>query len=372
MKKQIIIIIILAFAGGLFFSKILSKRGNTEAIIAKDQKKTNILYYRNPMSPTIVSKTPAKDNMGMDYIPVYDEGGDPNSSNVPGRSGFNLPKENQQIIGVTTTKVLRRPLNSEIRANGSVAFDPDLFSAISEYRQAVVGKISIKDNSFSELKDDANQLVEASRTRLRLLGLTDGQIKSLVVTKANPMNLLLPKGHAWIYAEVYEYEASGVKIGQEIEVTSPTTPGKTFKGKISSISPIINPTTRTVRVRGLVPDPDGALRPDSYVDVKIKSALGEKLSVPEDSVLHTGEHDFVFLVKHEGSFEPTEVKVGSKTHDYYEILSGLSEGDTVVTGAQFLIDSESRLRGALQTIKPSSETSTPSPLKDKKNESEDQ
>ncbi len=298
------------------------------------------------MNPDVTSPTPAKDPMGMDYIPVYaDETAGGMSTNVPGRSSFFLSQDRQQLIGVTTAKVEIRSISYEIRADGKVAFDPELFTAIEEYRQAAQSRSQMTDENLSQQSDD---LLASSRTKLKLMGLGDAQIRTLGSRAANPMNLLLPKGNFWVYAEVYEYEMAGLKSGQEIEVQAPSVPGETFSGKISSISPVINPETRTVRVRAMVPDPKQLLRPDSFVNVKIKVDLGRILSVPADSVLHSGDQDFVFLVKDQGHFEPRAVTLGAKAKDLYEIKSGLAEGDTVATAANFLIDSESRLRAAVQ------------------------
>jgi membrane fusion protein, copper/silver efflux system len=145
---------------------------------------------------------------------------------------------------------------------------------------------------------------------------------------------------------------AGIKPGLKVEVEVPSLPGKVFIGRVSSISPVVNSPTRTVRVRASVPDPEGLLRPDTYVNVKIQIVLGTHLAVPEDSVLHSGDDSFVFVVKDGGLFEPRAIRTGSKTEDDYEVLSGLGEGETVVTAANFLIDSESKLRGVLRSVPP--------------------
>jgi Cu(I)/Ag(I) efflux system membrane fusion protein len=151
---------------------------------------------------------------------------------------------------------------------------------------------------------------------------------------------------------VFEYEVQGVKRGQKVEAVAPSIPGKVFLGKISSISPILNAPTRTVRVRAEVPDPEGLLRPETFLNVKIKIERGEKLAIPEDSVLHSGDRSFVFVVKEKGRFEPRPVSLGQKTGDFFEVIDGLKEGEEVVTAANFLIDSESRLRAVLQQMSP--------------------
>lgn len=314
---------------------------------SKDRK---ALFYRHPMRPEITSKAPAKDEMGMDYIPVYeDESATGKPTGVEGRAAFSLSVERQQLIGVTTTKVSVRSLSYEVRASGKVAFDPDLYTAVEEYREAIISRSQMSD---SPLRVQADGLVLSAKTKLKLLGLGDEQIRSLGSGKTNSMNLLLPKGAVWVYAEVFEYEVAGLKAGLSVEVEAPSIPGKTFTGKVSSVSPVVSGPTRTIRIRALVPDPQGLLRPDTFMNVKIKLDIGEKLSIPEDAILHSGEQTFVFVSKEKGKLEPRAVRVGTKTQNYYEVVAGLVEGETVVTGANFLIDSESKIRGVLQNSSP--------------------
>lgn len=319
------------------------KNGDQKQAQGKDRK---ILFYRHPMRPDITSPTPQKDEMGMDYIPTYeDEVKEERNSGVQGHASFSLTNERQQLIGVSTTQVSVRSLGYEIRASGRVAFDPELYTAVEEYRQAIISRGQMDSGP---LRRQSDELVTSAKTKLRIMGLGDDQIKTLSSGKSSSMSLLLPNGSAWVYAEVFEYEIQGLKAGFTVEVESPTAPGKIFHGKVSSVSPVVNSPSRTVRVRALVPDPEKLLRPDMYVSVKIKVDLGEKLAVPENSLLHSGDQTFVFVSKEKGKFEPRPIRVGLKSQDYYEVLSGLQPGETVVTSANFLIDSESKLRGVLQ------------------------
>ncbi len=272
---------------------------------------------------------------------------------VEGRGAFTLSQERQQMIGVTTAQAMIRHLGFEVRASGRVAFDPDLFTAIEEYRQAVMSKGQMTDTL---MQGQANDLVSSAKTKLKLMGLSDDQIRTLSSKKTNAMDLLLPSGSVWVYAEVFEYEVAGLKPGVEVEVASPSLPNKMFTGKLSSINPVVNSPTRTVRVRALIPDPESLLRPEAFVNVKIKIDLGEKLAIPESAVLFSGEKKFVFVVKEKGHFSPRAIEAGLKAEGYYEVISGLQEGETIVTSANFLIDSESRLRGVLENA-----TQTPAP-----------
>lgn len=327
--------------------------------------------YRCPMHPHITSNKPGKcpichmdlqlveedvpqtqsDTSGAAAAPVADV--------VVGRTGFYLSPQKQQMIGVTTTLVKRAHLQKVVRASGKVAFDPELFTAIEEYKQAVRSLSQMKSGgSFPGLREQTAALVRSAQTKLRLMGLTDGQIKALNREKSDAMNLLLPQGKAWIYAEVFEYEMTGIKPGQEVEVEAPALGNTTFVGKVAAVSPVLNAPSRTFKVRAEVPDPNGELRPDTFVNVKIKLDLGEKISIPVDSVLHSGNENFVFVVKEEGTFEPRSVHLGQTAGESYEVLHGLKEGEKIVTAANFLIDSESKLRAVLKQM---SSSGTPPP-----------
>ncbi len=316
----------------------------------KQSKK--ILFYRHPMRPDITSPTPNKDEMGMDYIPVYDEETTLNvESQMPGRATFQLPQNQQKLIGVTTTKVSYQELSKEIRASGRVAFDPELFSAIEEYRQAVEAAKEMAKSTYAELREEAKSLVASSETRLKLLGLSESQIEAVRESKVSSMNLLLPKGSVWIYAEVFEFEIGGLKTGQKVSVWAPAVPDKRFEGQISSIRPVLNAPSRTFRIRAEVTDLEGDLRPDTFVNVKIQMTFGKKIVVPTDAILHSGDQAFLFVVKEKGIFEPRSVVTGIKANKLTEIISGVNENEEVVTAANFLIDSESRLRSAIGKLK---------------------
>lgn len=317
----------------------------------REEKKD--LYFC-PMHPSVTSDQPGRCPIcGMPLEKAENEHfqgmKERQISEMPGRVSFTLSKERQQLIGVTTEKVTRRELNFEIRASGKVAFDPDLFTTIEEYRQALAAQKEMAKSPFKEMREQADALISSSHTKLELMGLSQTQIQTITEVSKDPINLLLPKGSAWIYAEVFEYESSLLKSRQSLEVTAPSLPGKTFGGTISSISPIVNAPARTFRVRGEVPNPDGVLKPDTFVNVKIRVELGMRLAIPMSAVLHSGDKNFAFVVKGKGEFEPRLISIGVRTGNYYEVLSGLVEGETVVTSANFLIDSESRLRSVIQS-----------------------
>jgi len=307
------------------------------------------LFYRHPMRADVSSPVPAKDEMGMDYLPVYEDDAAP-AGNVPGRAGFRLAPARQQLIGVTRGRVERRRLDSEIHAVGTVAYDPTLYQALFEYREALNARRALGDAALSEAQRGADAIVRAATLRLRQLGLAEQQIRDATAGGQSPVDLLLPAKTAWVYAQVYEYEMGTVHPGQTVSITAPAQPGRTYDGRVVTVDPILDPKTRTARVRIQVPSADASLRPESFVQATIHVPSGDVVAVPADAVLPTGERHIVFLVLGEGTFEPRAVHLGREAGGYYEVLEGLQPGDEVVTSANFLIDSESRFRAALATF----------------------
>ena len=307
-----------------------------------------IKFYRHPMRPEIVSDHPAKDEMGMDYIPVYEEGGAAaTGAGVPGRAPFTLSPQRQQLIGVTRGRVGVRSLTVEIRAAGRVAYDPALYRAIVDNREAIRTRGALGPIAREEARAGTATLVRGAYLRLLQQGLTEAQIDAFARADRDPVELLLPGERVWIYAQVYEYEVPLVKPGLEMTVTAPSRPGYELHTTVAAVDAILDPATRTARVRGLVATPARDLRPESFVQVRITVPLGDALAVPNEAVLDTGRHQIVFVVGGEGRFEPRAVTLGRAAQGYYEVLGGLADGDEVVTSANFLIDSESRFRTAL-------------------------
>jgi len=267
--------------------------------------------------------------------------------NVPGRAPFTLSPERQQLIGVTHAPVGVRPLEVEVRAFGRVAYDPKLYQAIVEYREALRAKSLIKDSPWFEAHEGADAVIRAAALKLRQQGVSEAQLAGFGRGGSDPVNLLLPGKTVWVYAQVYEYELGLVRPGQRLEITVPSLPGRTFTAEVVAVDPIVDVATRTARVRALVETPAGDLRPETFVTVRLRVPLGEMLAVPEDAVLDTGEHRIVFVVTGDGRFEPRAVTLGRHAEGFYEVQAGLAAGEEVVTSANFLIDSESRFRAAI-------------------------
>jgi membrane fusion protein, copper/silver efflux system len=336
---------------GMRLVPIESEESHEQAVKGAQGQDSKPLYYRHPMNPEITSPEPKKDEMGMDYVAVYheDAGGSAGGAQLPDRVPVKLSAERQQLIGVRTAAVEVRNLESVVRASGRVAYDPDLYNAIAEHRQALEARDKVKDSPWPDVKERSEALIQSSALRLRQMGLSKDQIKELSFRTEDPTNLLLSDkgGSVWVYAQIYEYETGIVKRGQMMEVTSSAFPGKSFRGKVVAVDSILNPETRTLKVRGEVPNPEGLLKPEMYVDTSILIDLGRKLAIPEEAVLKTGTRQIVFVEVGAGQFEPREIKVGGKAEDHYEVVSGVKEGEKVVTSANFLIDSESKLKSAL-------------------------
>jgi len=312
---------------------------------AKKVGKSGILYYRNPMDPQATSPVPMKDSMGMDYVPVY--AGEQETE----ETGIYMSPEKQQMIGVKKDKVSKKELVHEILTVGKVAYDPDLYVAQEEYLQAIKTTQATKKSALTSVSAQFQSLQNAAEKKLTLLGMTKEQIVELSKQGKPQENLYLPlaENTAWVYMTIYEYEMGLIKQGVPVEIEAVAYPGVKFSGKIAAITPVLNAQTRSAQARAEIDDAEHKLKPEMFVNAKIKVDLGEKLAVPETAVLDTGMRKIVYLVKEGDRLEAKEVTLGQKADGYYEVLDGLKEGDLVVTSGNFLVDSESKLKGAISS-----------------------
>ncbi len=255
-------------------------------------------------------------------------------------------------------------------------YSPDLVSAQEEFLLALKIKKIYTAQPSAEWSSQGEALLESARKRLLLWDITPKQVENLEKTGEIKKNLVLHspvdgfvmekmvfKGMGimpgtslykigdlssiWVIADVYEYELPFVQIGQKALITLAYYPGQSFEGTATYIYPSVDPKTRTAKVRFDLPNPEFRLKPEMWANVELKIPLGRKLVVPEDAVMDTGEMQMAFVDRGQGYFEPRHIQVGSKVKGYYEVLSGLRDGEKVVTSANFLIDSESRLSGAM-------------------------
>jgi Cu(I)/Ag(I) efflux system membrane fusion protein len=254
-------------------------------------------------------------------------------------------------------------------------YSPEVLATQSEYLLAIKAQHGMHDNPVHEMMESTDNLVAAAKKRLELWDISSRQIEEIGRTGETIKNLTLdspiagfvmernafPKQHVtpetvlytvadlstvWAIADVFEYEASNVRLNQSASLTLGYLPGRTFHGRVSNILPQVDPATRTLKVRIQFDNPGFALKPDMYGEVELQTGGRRKLVVPETAVLNSGDRQVVFLDRGDGHFEPRAVKIGAQTGGRIEILSGLKEGDRIVTSGNFLIDSESQLKAA--------------------------
>jgi multidrug efflux pump subunit AcrA (membrane-fusion protein) len=324
----------------------------TDAAATSGAQGKKILYWTDPMIPGYKSDKPGTSPMGMELTPVYEEtgGGDMAApADAPdGYAPILVTPQKQQLIGVKTAAVERRALRKTVRAVGTVAHDPELYQAQQEFIEAQQAWERAQATQMPEVVRRAQRLIESSKLRMRHLGLSEEMIEEMGAwTEPDHRLLLGGAGQYWVYAAIYEYELPLVQPGQAVSIEASAFPSQPFAGTVKAIDPMLDQMTRTVRVRILVEDPEGKLKPAMYVNVLIEADLGDVVTAPKEAIFATGTRYIAFVDQGHGVFEPRDVKVGAKTEDTYEILAGLREGEVVVTSGNFLIDSESRLKAAL-------------------------
>jgi RND family efflux transporter MFP subunit len=386
-----------------------------------------VAFYRSPMDPSIHSEKPAKDDMGMDFVPVYEDELQGSSSGVAGRAVVTISSERRQVLGVRSEPVRKMKLDHRIRTVGRVAVDerrlrhvhtkfdgyvehlyvdytgklvrrgerllsiysPELVATQEEYLLAHRAQASLATSAVRAAAQGSIDLHEAARRRLLLWDIRPADIDRLEkagqvtrtldvyadiggyvvekmafqgmrVTPADSLYDIADLSHLWVLADVYEYNLPSLALGTEGHINVTSAGDKAWKGNVTYISPTVEEKTRTVKVRMEVDNTDGELKPDMYADVFLHVSLGEGLVVPDGAVINAGDRRLVFLDRGEGRFEPREVKLGIKVSGGgVQVVSGVSEGDMVVTAANFLLDSESSLRAALSGMSSGEQPETP-------------
>jgi multidrug efflux pump subunit AcrA (membrane-fusion protein) len=260
-------------------------------------------------------------------------------------------------------------------------YSPDLLATQQEYLLAVRTRQQFRGSSNADLSRGGTDLYESARQRLLLWDISPAELDRLektgkprkALTLHSPVSGFVMVKNAvqgarvmpsdslfeiaglqrvWVFADVYESEAPFVSVGQSARMSLSYLPGRTWTGKVTFIAPVLDEATRTVKVRVEFANPDRVLKPEMYSEVLLERPLGRVVTVPESAVLTTGTRSIVFVAKGSGQFEPREVKPGARVDSYYEIREGLSGGEDVVTQANFLVDSESRLKAALTGMAP--------------------
>jgi Cu(I)/Ag(I) efflux system membrane fusion protein len=384
--------------GGMGFEVTPGKKGlvgegETAKEMAGGEKKA---LYHCPMHPNYTSDRPGDCPIcGMKLVKSEEQ---TTGHSMPA-GAVSITPEMQQAIGVRTDTVARRMMTKEIRAVGKVVYNERRIASVNtkvggwidklyvDYTGKPVAKgeplfsiyspdlVSAQEEYLTAAKT-GGELASSAKERLKLWDISEQQIQDIeragkpvrALTNSAPMdgfivekNILAGKyvqpgeelykiasiSTVWVEASIYEYELPFVKVGQKAQVSLTYNPDESFPGRVSYIYPYLDPQTRTATVRIELSNPKRKLLPEMYANVVLTKDLGEKLTVPEDAVMYTGERQIAFLVYPNGIFEPKEVKVGARSGGYYEVLSGIEAGDVVVTSANFLIDAESRLKSAL-------------------------
>jgi membrane fusion protein, copper/silver efflux system len=254
-------------------------------------------------------------------------------------------------------------------------YSPDMLASQRELLLAAKAKNIMQTSSLPGAYDQSESLLQATRRRLELWDLSEAQIDQVLKTgepiknitlyspmtgyvtdrKAFPQVKVMPDtdlytivdlSHVWIMADVFEYEAPNIRVGQTARVSLQALPGRSFNARIDFLQPQVDPMTRTLKARLNMENPGVMLKPDMYADVEFVVNIPSKLTVPADAVLNAGERKTVFIDRGNGYFEPRQVKTGEREGGRIQILSGLSGGERVVTSGNFLIDSESQMKAA--------------------------
>ncbi len=334
-------------------------------------------------------------------------------ASAPGYATVEVDPARQQLLGIKTAPVVRQVFGRQIRTVGIVQadetrtthvhvkfegfieqiyanfigrpvrkgqplfkiFSRDLLAAEQEYLSSRAALARIPAAGGEAVRSSTQQLVSASRERLRLFdvppaALTEMErtgvaprvitvlspqtgtvvekqaIEGLAVTPMMHLYVIADLSRVWVLADVYERDLAQVRTGQKAKMRIEAIPGKTFEGTVTFVSPTVDQATRTVKVRFEFPNREGTLRPGMYATVEIATPAGEGLVVGSDSVIDTGERKIVFVARGEGRFEPRPIVTGAAFDGRYEVVEGLHEGEVVATTGQFLLDSESRIRGA--------------------------
>ncbi len=422
MKSIIITgLIIIVVGAGLFFLLSREKSGSatTETASVGAKKERKVLYWRAPMNPNEVYDHPGKSQMGMDLVPVYeDEGGaegvvkiDPVvAQNMNIKTALVEKKDlSSQVVtnGILTTNEEKEYIVTT-RVNGWVEklyvnytgqvvnkgeklmdiYSPELVAAEQELLTALSYQNSVKNSGISDVTSSSEDLLKNAVRKLELLEISDKEIDRLKKTKevqtyvtlyaqksgtvihknviegqkimaGEPLVKIVDLNTLWLMADVYEYELSKIRLGSPAVVTFNFLPGKVFKSKVSFIYPTLDDKTRTAKVRFDIPNYQGELKPSMYATIVINGRdLGNSPVVPEQAVLRSGQRNVLILSLGNGKFKPVDVTLGGYSDGYYQVLSGISAGDTIVTSAQFLIDSESNLKAALSQFSGSAEKDT--------------
>lgn len=361
-------------------------------------KEKTPLYWVNPMDPRDKRDAPAKDNMGMDFIPVYEEKQGGSLGTVT------ISPEIQQNLGVRLAKVEKLPVHQQIETVGYVGYDEERLEAINSRMAGWIRNLSIKnegqqvtrgsfiydlyapdlvnaqheyllalgttnplllraaEGKLKSLQVPADQIAALKRTRkvqetVRIYAPSSGYVSELKVREgqyvepAAPLFNISTLKQVWVSAEVFERQAAQIKVGDPVTMTLDYAPGRRWQGRVDYLYPTLDASTRTLRVRLRFDNPDEFLKPNMFAKVSIGTGKGEpRLVVPSEAVIRTGSQDRVVLALGDGNFKSVAVTLGPQFGDKVAIQEGVEAGDSIVSSAQFLLDSESAIDSDFQRM----------------------
>ncbi|WP_085784287.1 efflux RND transporter periplasmic adaptor subunit [Candidatus Nucleicultrix amoebiphila] len=392
-------IIVLSFSSIAKTSN--SSSPSMEMTTSKAKKQKTPLYWIDAMEPTIRYDKPGKSRMGMELVPVYGE----ESKSPPVSPGeIHIDPQITNTLGVRTAAVKESTLFQKIRAYGSIAVKEDNITSVTSHADGWIkklyanelGEIVQKDKPLFDFysprivqiqqeyiiflkQDKKSENVRFLKNTLKTLGLSDRQIENITTTKSrqdtipfySPVTGVISelnvregaqvKGEdtllkitdlstVWAILEVFGEEAFSLKAGQTVDIHIPDVSEKVWSASIEYVYPEANPSIRTVKVRVLLPNPEGFLRPNMVVNARILTSPKKALTIPREALIYGTSKNYVIVSLGEGRFSPRFVTPGIETEEDVEILAGLKVGEKVVTSGQFLIDSESNLKASLQRL----------------------
>jgi len=371
----------------------LVKREPEEPASSGGEKK--ILYWVAPMDPNFKRDEPGKSPMGMDLVPVYDEGSG---------ASVKISPEIVQNLGVRTAPAEVGKMWKRIDTVGYVDYDENMISHVHLRTDGWIEKLVIKsegervkkgellfelysptlvnaqDEYIQALRSKNKRLIQASKDRLQALGVSKGQIRNLAKTRRSQQrvkifapqdgivsNLMAREGmyvkprmeimtladlsSIWIQVEVFERQAEWVQEDKPAEIRLSYLPGRVWEGNVEYVYPSLDPRTRTLKTRLKFKNPDESLKPNMFADVTIYGGgKSNVVKIPREALIRTGSEERVILSVGEGRFQPRQVVSGIESGDYIEIISGLDGGEQVVTSSQFLIDSEASIKASLNRM----------------------
>jgi Cu(I)/Ag(I) efflux system membrane fusion protein len=402
------LIVATAFFAGVFIDKsFLTQESSGSAAGSKSP-----LYWVAPMDPDYRRDKPGKSPMGMDLVPVYEE------SVVKDRPGseVHISPAVENNLGVKTAVVQYSELSGDVSTVGYIQFDEGRLHHVHLRVDGWIEELNVsaegepvkkgqqlfqlysptlhnaQKDLLSALRFGGVELIDSAKSRLRLFGLTDGQIKQVikkgeaseymafyaqqdgVISELNvrhgmyvePATEVMAIGSlatVWVIAEVFERQAAWLQEGQPVSMTVDSYPGHQWRAVVDYIYPVLDPVTRTIRVRVRIENLDSRLRPNMFANLQIETRLEKTvLNIPRDAVIRGRGSQRVVKALGKGRYQSTVVEVGREVGDRVEVLSGLNAQERVVTSAQFLIDSESSIQAEFSRME------VPGPAADEKSE----